>query len=92
MTQLYVMLTVDLDKGVTTQQRTTFNEQLAEGLWVKLNLTTTWYAKFVEGATVEGAIQATKNIVAKAAAAARIAAYEAAAEVGWDKPVVWNTL
>jgi hypothetical protein len=92
MAQIYVMLTVDLDQGVTTEQRKTFNEHLAYAHWVKLNLTTTWYARFLEGATVQGAIQAAKNIVAKAAEAARIAAYEAAAEVGWDKPVVWDTL
>ena len=87
---VYVMLTVDLNRGVTEDQRKRFNEKLEELQWRKLSLTTTWQAGFKEDVSEAGAIQTTKNDVARAAAYAGVAQYEAAAEAGRNPPSVWN--
>lgn len=88
--QVYVMLTVDLNRGVSEDAREKFNESLKEQQWTKLKLTTTWYAKFKEGVTAEGAINTAKADVKRAAAHASISNYEGAAEAGYSAPTVWN--
>jgi len=86
---VYVMLTVDLDSGVSDAARKKFNAYLAKENWKKLKLTTTWYASFKERATNAGAIGAAKTVVKNAAADADISNYEAAALAGDAVPTVW---
>jgi len=88
--QVYVMLTVDLNRGVSDEARATFNETLKEKLWKKMRLTTTWYAKFQEGVTSEEALRVTHSDLKAAAASAGISNYEGAAQVGHEAPSVWN--
>lgn len=52
--QVYVMLTIDLNRGVTDEARENFYESLKQQQWTKLKLTTTWHAKFKEGVSAEG--------------------------------------
>ena len=86
---VYVMLTVDLDQHVTSRAREHFNQALAKDNWNKLHLTTTWYAQFKDNIDPGDAIDETKREVHAAAVSAGIARYEAAAEVGASRPVVW---
>lgn len=88
--QVYVMLTVDLNRGVGEEARATFNESLKEKHWKKMNLTTTWYARFQEGVTAEAALRVTKSDLKAAAATAGISNYEGAAHAGLEAPSVWN--
>lgn len=88
--QIYIMLTVDLNNRVTEEAREKFNEVLKENQWVKLKLTTTWWARFTEGVTGASALVVTKQDVKNAAAAAGVTNYEAAAEVGYSEPTIWN--
>lgn len=88
---VYVMLTVDLNRDVSAEARQKFNEHLAGAKWTKLKLTTTWYAKFKDGTTTDGAISETKADVKRAADQAGIRSYEAAAEAGEAAPAAWST-
>ena len=90
--KISVMLTVDLNRGVSEEAREKFNESLKQQEWKKLKLTTTWYATFIEGVTSEAAISAAKADVKRAAAHASISNYEAAAEAGYSVPAVWNQI
>lgn len=84
---MYVMLSLDLDRRTTTEQRDKCYEYLKNKKWVKLpKVTTTWYAKFTEGTTESGAISVTKSDVASAAKHAGITAYDAVVHVGASKP------
>lgn len=48
---MYAVLSLDLDKVITTQ-RDKFYESLKNNQWIKINnLTTTWYVNFNEDAT-----------------------------------------
>ncbi|WP_295968683.1 hypothetical protein [uncultured Xanthomonas sp.] len=87
---VYVMLTVDLNRGVSDEARQKFYDYLAKEQWTRLKLTTTFWARFAETATPEGAINATKKDVNNAASSSGISYYEAAAEVGSSTPSVWN--
>lgn len=87
---VYALLTVDLNRGTTEDQRKLFNEKLAEFKWKKLKLTTTWTATFSPEVSESGAIGTTKYDVARAAAHARITNYEAAVQVGTTPPAIWK--
>jgi len=87
---VYVMLTVDLNRGVSDEARKKFYDYLAKEQWTRLKLTTTFWAKFAETATLEGAINTTKKDVRNAASSSGISYYEAAAEIGTSAPSVWN--
>lgn len=77
------LLTLDLEKGVSTEQREKFYEYLKEKKWVKLsNLTTTWKIVFVEGAKRENVIRTVKSHVANAAIHSNVSSYSAAVQVG----------
>ena len=67
---IYVMLTVDLNRGVSDDARQKFYDYLAKEKWSRLKLTTTFWAKFAENATPDGAIGATRKDVRNAAASA----------------------
>lgn len=85
-----VLLSVDLN-NITSDQRKTFNEALAEVQWVKHNrLTTIWIGVFKEGGTEEGAINTTKSEVAAAAAKAKITNYDVLIHVGDSKPTEYS--
>lgn len=86
---IHVMLTVDLNRNVTTDQRNRFYEELRIRNWVKIDsLTTTWKAHFNENVRVEEAIEATKSTVAAAATTASISSYDAAAMFGGQTPTI----
>ena len=87
---LYVMLTVDLNRGVSEDARNRFNEHLSRNLWIKMKLTTTWYVPFTTGSTPEGALRTTKSHLKQAAAYAGISNYEGAAVTSDQPPTVWN--
>lgn len=87
---VYVMFTVDLNRGVSDEARQKFYDYLAKEQWTRLKLTTTFWARFAENATPEGAINATKKYVKNAASSSGISYYEVAAEVGSSAPSVWN--
>ena len=85
---LQVMLSLDLERGVSEERRQRFNEYLAQEHWIKIpKVTTTWRASFTDGVTFESAIQATKHVVANAASHANISYYEAALHVGSTQPI-----
>ena len=86
---LHIMLTVDLNRNVTSEQRLRFYEELRTRKWVKIDaLTTIWKAVFSEGVSVEAAMQATKSDLSAAATAASISAYDAAAMFGGQAPLI----
>ena len=85
-----VLLTVDLNRNVSEASRKVFNEKLAELKWNRLSLTTSWTARFVEGATIEAALSTAKGDVAQAAAAAGVSNYEAAAQAGHQSVEIWR--
>lgn len=87
---LYVMLTIDLNRGVSDEARQKFYDYLAREKWTRLKLTTTFWAKFAEKATPEGAISTAKMDVRNAALSSGVVNYEAAAEAGSSAPSVWN--
>ena len=89
---IYVMLTVDLNRGVNEDARDKFNQHMKDKLWAKLKLTTTWQARFAEGVTPDSAISTAKSDVRNAAANAGIAYYEAAIQAGTSAPTIWNQL
>lgn len=84
-----VMLTIDLNRYATTEQRSKFYDELRKRNWVKIaELTTTWKAVFSEGVSVETAKQSTKSMLDAAAIAASISSYDAAAMYGGQDPVI----
>jgi len=84
---MYAMLSIDLDKKITTEQRNRFNEYLEKEDWTKIpNVTTTWYTSFVDSGTESGIINATQKDVSNAARHAGIVSYAAAVNVGSSKP------
>jgi hypothetical protein len=87
---LFCMVTVDLNKGVTEPARAAFYEYLRKEHWIRLKLTTTFWARFQESATVDTILRAAENEIAVAAAAAGIRYYEVAAQVGLHQPNVWD--
>lgn len=77
------LLTLDLENGVSTENRAKFYEYLKKENWSKLSaLTTAWKCSFKDGITRESAIRITKNDVANAAKYAGVSSYNAAVQVG----------
>jgi len=85
-----VLLTVDLNRGVSEAARKIFNDKMVELNWRRLSLTTSWTATFVEGATLGAALATAKSDVGKATAAAGVNNYEAAAQAGPQPVEVWR--
>ena len=84
---MYAMLSLDLERNVTDEQRKKFYEHLKEENWVKIpKVTTTWRASFKQGTTEVGALNTTKKDVANAAKKARIGKYNAVVHFGPSKP------
>lgn len=85
----YALLTVDLDKGVTSDQRKTFNEEMANRHWTKMATTTTWSASFTAGSTPTGILTETKADVAAAASAAKVTKWECTVHPSGDAAPVY---
>ena len=84
---MYAMLSLDLDRKTTTEQRDKFYEHLKNEQWTKVpKVTTTWHASFKDGATESGIISTTKSDVANAVKHAGVTAYDAVVHVGPSKP------
>ena len=84
-----VLVTVDLNQ-VTERQREIFRDEMKARQWIKLSLTTTWKARFQEGASASSALSTTANEVRQCAQAAGISRYEMAAQAGDQEPLVSN--
>lgn len=86
----YSMLTLDLNKEVTSEQRTLFYDKLKELKWKKIDeLTTLWFASWEDSVSDDGIISTTKSDVEKAAVAAKVTSYDASTAV-CGMPVVWK--
>ncbi|MCR8924362.1 hypothetical protein NO559_16435 [Dasania sp. GY-MA-18] len=84
---MYAMLSLDLDKNTSSEERNKFYEYLKNEKWTKIpKVTTTWYAKFKDGGTESGATQATKSDVDNAAKHAGVTSYDAVVNVSESKP------
>lgn len=84
---MYAMLSLDLDKRTTSEQREKFYEYLKNEKWTKIpKVTTIWYASFKDGVSESGAISTTKTDVANAAAHANVSSYDAVVNVSTSKP------
>lgn len=90
MTMVYALLTVDLGRGTTKLAKNNFGEQLISRHWRKMDLSTTWYAKFQDGVTNDMAINTARLDVNSSAREAKIETFEAAVQIGFEKPTVWN--
>lgn len=87
---MYAMLSLDLDKKTTSEQREKFYEYLKKENWTKIpKVTTTWYASFKEGATESGVISATKTYVSNAAKNAGVITYDCVVNVGQSTPTLF---
>ena len=84
---LKALLTVDLEKNVTNEQREIFNRKLNELMWNKLEtLTNAWVSSFKENITAFTALAETKKDVKAAADAANIKMYHCAVQFCQDEP------
>jgi hypothetical protein len=85
-----VLLSIDLN-NVSSEQRSVFNQALADEKWVKHSrLTTVWTAVFQEDVTESGAVGTTKKDVTTAASKAKITNYDALIHVGDSKPTEYS--
>ena len=85
---MYAMLSLDIDKNTSAEKRDKFYEFLKNEQWTKIpKVTTTWYAKFKDGVTESGAINATKSDIAGAAKYAGVTSYDAVVNVSESKPI-----
>ena len=85
---IQVMLSIDLEQGVSQEKRKACYENLADNNWVKIpKVTTTWKASFGKSTNPDKVIEATKNYVKRAASASGVTNYEAVAHLGPDQPI-----
>lgn len=84
---MYAMLSLDLDKETTSEQRKKFYDYLKKEKWTKVpKVTTTWYVSFKSDATESGIISTTKTDVRNASKASGVTSYDAVVHVGSSKP------
>jgi len=84
------MLTVDLNKEVSSEKRDKFYAYLGEKQWTKINqLTTLWYTKWQDGLLEQQMIQTTKSDIEGAAAVSGVSHYDVAL-ANCLKPIVWT--
>ena len=87
---LKAMVTVDLNQNVTSSERRTFNEKMAERKWTKVEpLTTVWRASFNDDIEYEDVVRTTKSDVRQAVKEADIDSFEAGVMVGSKTPSVF---
>ena len=81
------MVSIDLESGVTAEQRKAFNEAMKDEKWSKLpDVTTLWTASFTDGATVNGIVDTAKSDVASSARKAKVLRYHAVVGVCEETP------
>lgn len=82
MPAINLMLSVDLEGGVTSEQRKVFNAELAKAHYQKdAELTTVWTAQWAD-ATEEAAFGNVKSVVTAAAVTAKISQFRLIAQFG----------
>ncbi|RBL70256.1 hypothetical protein C3E98_018030 [Pseudomonas sp. MWU13-2625] len=86
----YAVATVDLDGGVTSSARNTFNEELKKEKFFKHTLTTLWTAQYDNGWTKAAALKDARDSIDKAARIAGIAKYEALVSFADEAPTEWR--
>jgi hypothetical protein len=87
---MYAMLSLDLERYTTDENREKFYEYLKKEQWIKVpRVTTTWYASFKDGATEQGIVSAAKTDVANAAKYAGVSSYNAVVNVGPSMPTTF---
>lgn len=86
-----IMLSLDLERGVSDERRQRYYAKLSALNWVKVpDVTTTWRCSFNNPVTPEGAAQVVKDDLAAASAAAGYPQYHAVAMLGDSKPVSYR--
>ncbi|KGJ90414.1 hypothetical protein [Colwellia psychrerythraea] len=84
---MYALLTLDLDKNITSLEREKFNAHIKDSGWRKLaKVTTTWFTSYAESATEQKIINEVKLDVAAAAKYSGITVYDAAVNVSQSEP------
>lgn len=84
---MHAMLSLDLDKNTTSQEREKFNAHIRDSGWMKLaKVTTTWFTRYSEKATEKQIINEVKLDVAAAAKYSGITAYDAVVNVSESEP------
>jgi len=87
---IYSILSLDLNRGVTTEERNAFYKKLTELKWKKISeLSTLWYASWKDDTSGEDIIQTTKKDVDACASISKVSKYDASVAVS-GKPVVWT--
>ncbi len=85
----HAVVTVDLDGGVTSSARNTFNEEMKKEKFYKHKLTTLWTARYLDGWTKTNALKDARDSVDKAAQVAGIRKYEALVSLSDEAPTEW---
>ena len=85
----HAVVTVDLDGGVTSSARNTFNEEMKKEKFYKHKLTTLWTARYLDGWTKANALKDARDSVDKAAQVAGIRKYEALVSLAEEAPTEW---
>ena len=89
---LKALLTLDLEKKATDEQRKTFNEKMAKLNWFKIkNLTTAWQAEFEDNVSLSVALATTKSDVTKAIKEAKVLQYHAVVQFGNNTPSAFSS-
>lgn len=86
---IYAMLTLDLNRDVSSTQRDAFYQYFLERNWIRLKLTTTFTASY-DGASYESALATVKERVLGAAAASGVKSYEVALQLGEVQLAQWK--
>jgi len=86
--KMYALLSLDIDKKATSEQREKFYDFLKKNNWNKISkLTTVWYAKFKNGTTEANIISTVKKEIKNTAEESGIKSYDCVVHVGPSKPV-----
>ena len=89
---LKALLTVDLENGVTNNQRERFNNKLNDLMWNKLeNFTTAWISSFKDNVTVPTAFAQVKKDVKAAADEGGIKTFHGAVQFCEDEPHLFKS-
>lgn len=88
----YIMMTLDLERGVSEENRQKFYAKLNELKWIKSpDVTTTWSTSWAEPQTSEYATREVREDLAAAAAAAGYPTYHSVAMIGDAAPVTFTS-
>ena len=88
----YVMLTLDLERGVSEENRQKFYAKLKELLWTKIpKVTTTWKCSWAESQSEDTIRRVVQNDLTAAAAQAGSPQYHAVAMIGDAPPATFTS-